>query len=75
MSVYPNPTIDYISVDDPQHMLEYVAVYNLVGKRVKNFEFSEGMQYSIAELPKGLYLVQLQDKNRKVLKTQKIQKR
>ena len=75
LSVYPNPTVDYISISDPNHVVEYVAVYNLLGKRLKEFKHHSGGQYPVSDLPKNIYLVQLQDENRKVLKTRKVQKR
>lgn len=75
LSVYPNPTTEYISVKDNNDAVGYIAVFNLVGKKVKDFEFVKGESIFVADLPKGMYLVQIQDRKREVLKTQKVDKR
>lgn len=75
LSVYPNPTTEYISVNDNNDVVGYVAVFNLVGKKIKEFDFVKGESFYVADLPKGMYLVQIQNKSRQVVKTQKVDKR
>ncbi len=75
LSVYPNPTTEYISVSDNSDQVAYVAVFNLVGKKIKQFDFVKGENLFVADLPKGMYLVQILDRSRQVLKTQKVDKR
>lgn len=75
LSVFPNPVTEYISVQDKNDVVGFLSVYNLVGKKVKEFEFVKGEQYNIADLPKGMYLVQILDRNKHSLTTQKIEKR
>jgi hypothetical protein len=75
LSVFPNPACDLISVRDNNDVVGQVAVYSLIGRKLKEFDFSKGEQYPIGDLPKGMYLVQLLDKNREIIKTQKIDKR
>ncbi len=75
LSVYPNPTTEYISVNDNTDAVGYIAVFNLVGKKVKEFDFVKGEALFVADLPKSMYLVQIQDRKRQVLKTQKLDKR
>lgn len=75
LSVFPNPATEYISVQDKNDAVGFLAVYNLVGKKVKEFEFVKGEQYYIADLPKGMYLVQILDRSKHNLTTQKIEKR
>jgi hypothetical protein len=75
LSVFPNPTTDYISVTDNSDAVGHVAIFNLVGKKVREFDHVKGETMNVADLPKGMYLVQLQDRNRQVLKTQKVDKR
>jgi len=74
LSVYPNPTAEYISVRDNNDVVGYLAVYNIVGRKVKEFEYTKGDQYSLLDLPKGMYLVQIQDRNRQIITTQKVDK-
>ncbi len=75
LSIYPNPTAEYISVNDNNDAVGYIAIFNLVGKKVKEFDFVKGESLLVADLPKGMYLAQIQDRKRRVLKTQKVDKR
>jgi len=75
LSVFPNPTTEYISVNDNNDAVAYVVVFNLVGKKVKEFPFVKGENLFVADLPKSMYLVQIQDRNRQILRTQKVDKR
>jgi len=74
LKIFPNPTSEYVSVQDGDGVVGYVAFFNLVGKKVKEFEFVKGESLFVADLPKGMYLVQIQDRTRQVLKTQKVDK-
>jgi Secretion system C-terminal sorting domain len=75
LSVFPNPAADYICVQDNNDLVGHLAVVSMTGRRVKEFEFSKGEHYSIVDLPKGMYLVQILDRNKQVLTTQKLNKR
>lgn len=75
LSIYPNPITEYISVNDNNEVVGFLGVYNLIGRKLKEFEFVKGELYSIADLPKGMYLVQILDRGRRVLTTQKVDKR
>ena len=75
LAIYPNPTAEFISVQDNNEIVGYLAVYNIVGRKLKEFEYTKGDQYSLLDLPKGMYLVQIQDRNRQILTTRKIDKR
>jgi hypothetical protein len=75
LSVFPNPAIDNISVHDNSEVVTQVLVFNLVGKKVKTFEHLKGEYHYVGDLPKGVYLVQMIDKGKRILTTQKIDKR
>lgn len=75
LSVFPNPTSDYISVQDNNDAVGHLAVVSMTGRRVKEFEFAKGEHYSVSDLPKGMYLVQILDRNKQILTTQKLNKR
>lgn len=75
LSVFPNPTVEHIAVQDNGDAIGQVVVFNLLGKKAKVFEASKGEQYYVGDLPKGVYLVQLVGRNKQVMKTQKIEKR
>ena len=75
LSIYPNPTAEFISVRDNNDVVGYLAVYSVVGRKLKEFEYTKGDQYSLLDLPKGMYLVQIQDRSKQIITTQKIDKR
>ena len=75
LSVFPNPVIDNFSIHDQNDAVSEVLVFNLIGKRVKTFEHTKGEYHYIGDLPKGVYLVQLIDKGKRIITTQKIDKR
>jgi hypothetical protein len=75
LSVFPNPTTEYISVEDHADAVGEVSLFSLTGRKVKTFTYNKGEQYYVADLPKGMYLVQLIDKNKRILTTQKLEKR
>jgi hypothetical protein len=66
LSVFPNPTTEFVSVQDQADAVGQLNVFNLLGK---------GEHYFVGDLPKGVYLVQLVGKNKQVLKSQKVEKR
>ncbi len=75
LTVFPNPAIDNISVYDNNDQVNQIFVFNLIGKKVKTFEHLKGEYHYVGDLPKGVYLVQMLDKAKHILTTQKIDKR
>lgn len=75
LSVFPNPTTEYISIQDNNEAISQVAVFNLVGKKMRVFTQAKGERFYVADLPKGMYMVQLIDHSQKVVSTQKLNKR
>ncbi len=74
IQVYPNPTTDYFSVSASQPIIS-IAVYNLLGREVKYYEFQEGTRYFVGDLPKGMYLIQLTGRDSRLISTQRLSKR
>ena len=74
ISVFPNPAINFIGLSDTEDVKQLI-VFNVVGRKMKSFMVSEGEKYNIAELPKGMYLVQILDYDNKVITTQRMSKR
>lgn len=76
MKIYPNPATEYISVTEtPGDNTGYISVFSLMGRNLREFEYAKDERYYIGDLPKGIYLVHLQDKNHKTIATQKLEKR
>jgi len=75
LSVFPNPATEFISVQDKNDLVGFVHVISLSGRRVKEFEYSKGEHCSVTDLPKGMYLVQILDRQKRIMTTQKMDKR
>ena len=72
--VYPNPTSDLFQISELENIPEAdeVAVYNIVGKKVKSF--APVSEYSVGDLPDGMYMVSLIDNETGILKTVRMSK-
>jgi len=76
LKIFPNPAAEYIAVEDHNDALMHIVVYNVIGRKVKEFDYTKGDRYFIGDLPKGYYLIQFLDRNqRPVAQAQKIEKR
>ena len=69
ISVFPNPAINFIGLSETEDVKQLI-VFNVVGRKMKSFMVSEGEKYNIAELPKGMYLIQILDYDNKIITTQ-----
>ena len=72
--IYPNPVSDYFGITDNDNVKQIVLV-NLLGRRVRTFEYNKGERYLISDLPQGVYLVQFVGKGNRVLTTQRMSKK
>jgi hypothetical protein len=75
ISIFPNPTTDYVAVNDDSDRVNKLEFYNLTGRQMKSFAVTRGEKYSISELPDGVYFVRLIDKNNRIVTTQRVNKR
>lgn len=65
--ILPNPSSNHFIVRDLPEASQG-QVFALDGRLVKEFEASEGSVIDISELPKGMYLLQLQGQTLKLMK-------
>ena len=72
--VFPNPSSDFMRLAQ-QEDVDRLVVYNIVGKKVKDFKVEDDEQYNISDLPDGIYLVGLFDNRNKIIRTVRVQKR
>ncbi len=73
-TVYPNPAVDFISIQDDGNQVKYIEIFNVVGRKVLEFTKGNNGKYDIGDLPRGMYMVRLLDKNKNIIKTQRISK-
>ena len=74
VKIYPNPAFNFIGLNNVSN-ISSIIIYNLVGRKMKKITPQEGEQYDIADLPRGMYLVQLLGKDGKVVTTQRMSKK
>ena len=75
LTIYPNPFTNYIKITDEAETVKQIAIFNLLGKKMKTYKVTSGESYYVADLPRGFYLVQMLGEKNKIIKTQRIQKR
>ena len=73
LKIYPNPASDNFSLTETQE-IQQLVVYNILGHQVRTFEVNGGETYNISDLPNGVYLVGMIDRDFEIVKTVKLQK-
>ncbi len=74
LKVFPNPATDYFELVN-NRLVNKVVIYNLVGRKIRSYDASNGRRYNVNDLPSGIYLIGLLDDNNNVLKTLRLSKR
>ena len=75
LMVYPNPATNFIMLKNSTGVKE-VRIFNLIGRQVANFtDIEKGQSYPVANLPNGMYLVQLIDASNDIMSTHRMNKR
>lgn len=74
LQVFPNPVQTHFSINNNTKVKD-IVVFNLVGKELKRFIYSDDERYFLGDLPKGTYLVQFVDRQKNILTTRRISKR
>lgn len=67
IKIYPNPVVDKLSVLGIGKDQQY-GIYSADGKLVKKGKFTEGKQVEVHDLPKGVYLLKIENQNLKFIK-------
>lgn len=73
VSVYPNPAQSDLNVTFDRKMgVEKVAIYNLIGKKVKSYRVTgESAKLNISDTPSGIYFVRFMNNSGQVLATRR----
>jgi hypothetical protein len=72
--IFPNPADNYFSIKNDNNVSR-ISLFNVVGKEIANFYHARGATHDISNLSRGIYLVRLVDRNNKVLKTIRLNKK
>ena len=75
IKIYPNPATHYIKLSKVQDVRK-IKILSLIGNAIKTYKVQAlEEKYNVADLPNGLYLIQLLDYKNKVITTQRLNKR
>ena len=74
IEVYPNPAADYISLSNDD-AVEKLVVINILGKTEREIAIdSTTNRYYIGDLPRGMFLLRIEGKNKVALQTMRLNK-
>jgi len=76
IQLFPNPAAQFFTLNHAAGVgVARLSLFNAVGQQMKHWVVEPGRQYSLAGLPRGLYLVALQNERGKVLRTLRLVKK
>jgi hypothetical protein len=64
---------DYIQIQDGADV-KYIEIHNALGRKVLDFNVVNSGRYDIGDLARGMYMVRMLDRNRNIIRTQRISK-
>jgi hypothetical protein len=74
IEVYPNPAAEYISLSEDVEV-EKLVIINILGRTVREMPVdSTTNKYYIGDLPRGMFLLRIEGKNRMALQTMRLNK-
>ena len=74
IQLYPNPAIEYFSLTNAGRVNQ-IVMYNMLGRQIRNFDVNPANRYDVSDLPGGIYMVTLLDRNGALIKTMRLSKR
>lgn len=74
IKVYPNPTQDFVTIDNYENRVAAVELYNVSGKLVLRSDLNGSDRISLQELTSGNYILKLVDENANIVSTNLIVK-
>ncbi|MCX6231927.1 MAG: T9SS type A sorting domain-containing protein [Bacteroidetes bacterium] len=74
ITIFPNPAIDYITIQGLSSTVNYIQITDAYGKIVKQSNFSSSSKINLENISKGLYCILLYENN-KLLKSIKFLKK
>jgi hypothetical protein len=73
LRIYPNPTVDFFQITD-NDMVEKVVIYNIIGRQMRSYKATDGLKYTVNDLPDGLYIIRLLSNSGATVKTVRLSK-
>lgn len=69
-NIYPNPAAENVFINLPDKAIYQISLTNISGKVMKQLEtefYQTNIKINVNDLPKGIYLVELKNKQTKIL--------
>ena len=67
IQLFPNPVIDYVTINHPFEELAHIDIYNVLGQRMGLMEAKDDNKYDISFLPPNIYFLKVQPRNGRAL--------
>ena len=62
-------------VQDANNDVKFIEVYNVVGRKLSEFTVgNNSSKFDISDLQRGMYMVRMLDRNKNIIRTQRISK-
>ena len=74
LNVFPNPAVNKFMLSNSEG-IDKLEIYNIAGKKMKEFDVAASKEYQVDDLRNGLYLVRFLDQKGKVVKVVRLSKR
>lgn len=74
LAVFPNPATDYVQVQGAPNDSRLV-VHNILGRQLRSFNLAPGSRHYVGDLPTGLYLASVMNRNGDIVRTFRLSKR
>lgn len=68
LSIYPNPTKGKVNISLEKGILDYIELFDLSGRTLKNIRVDSENAIDISDLSKGIYFIKIQDEVLKIIK-------
>ena len=72
--IFPNPTQSYFELKNAKS-IKKINLYNIIGRKVSQFDVVDNKQYFVGDLPMGIYLLQMRDDENNIVKTVRLVKK
>lgn len=67
IQLFPNPVIDYVTINHPFEELSHIEIFNVLGQRMGQMEAKADIQYDVSFLPPNIYFIKVQPKKGQAL--------
>ena len=67
IQLFPNPVIDYVTINHPFEELSHIEIFNVLGQRMGQMEAKADDQYDVSFLPPNIYFIKVQPKKGQAL--------